>query len=212
MVVTNNCLHIEKDEMGYAMKKIFTLFLLGMLLVVIGCSGPIGIGRTNVADMPEWYKSFGEYKNYSPEERIYGKGFAEELLLNAAMANAENRAIANLATQVGVYSKNSNVLKAISQNTATSNSGAQKKKDNTSLTSREAREYSETVINNISEEILRRPKAEIADTWEVKKEGTTLYRSWTIWSVSIEAIETSLLEKMVEDPDFYNAVKQLYTD
>ncbi len=194
------------------MKKSLAVLLILGVIVIIGCSGPIGIGRTNVADMPEWYKSLREYKHYVPEERIYGKGFAEELLLNSAMSTADARAIADLATQVAVYSTNKDVLKAISQNTTAANSGAQKKKDNTSTVSREAREYSEQVIQNVSKEILKRPTSEIADTWEVKKEGTTLYRSWTIWSVSIESIEQSLLEKMQEDSEFRAAVNQLYAD
>jgi len=194
------------------MKKITAFLVLTIIVFVVACSGPIGLGKTNVSDMPEWYKSLREYKHYLPEERIYGKGFAEELFLNDAMSNADARALADLARQVAVYSNRTEVLKNISQNSKAANSGASKKKDNTSTTSREARSYSETVIKNVAKEILKRPASEIADTWEVKKEGTTLYRSWTIWSVSIESIEQSLLEKIEEDPEFLDAVNQLYTD
>lgn len=189
-----------------------TQYIISLLIlfVFIGCAGKLGLGKTNIADMPNWYKNVREYKYYEPDERIYGKGFAEELFLNDAMNNADAFALSDLTRQVVTYSKRSDVLKNISANTKKTNSGARKKRDNTNTVNREARSYSERIIENMAQEILSRPKQEITDTWENEKEGTTLYRSWTIWSVTIESIEISLLEKMEDNPEFFNAIEQLY--
>ncbi|MBT3936688.1 MAG: hypothetical protein HOK94_05535 [Candidatus Marinimicrobia bacterium] len=188
--------------------KLTTTLLIAVFFV--GCASKIGAGRSNISDMPEWYKNIRAYKYHEPDARIYGKGFAEELFLNQAMNNADNIALSDLSRQVNVYSKRSDVMKNISSNAKQTNSGQKSKKDNKTTTTRQAKSYSEQIIENIAQEILTRPAQEIADTWEVEKEGTTLYRSWTIWSISIESIEKSLLERMEEDPEFFDAVTKLY--
>lgn len=192
------------------MNKIKTILTTIIVLLIVGCAGKIGMSRSNVADMPKWYKNYREYKHYEPDVRIYGKGFAEELFLNQAMSNADNIALSDLTRQVVTYSKRSDVLKNISSNSKNTNSGERRKRDNKTTTQRKAGSYSEQIIENIAKEILARPTQEIADTWETDKEGTTLYRSWTIWSVTIESVEKSLLERMEEDPEFFDAVTELY--
>ena len=96
----------------------------------VGCASKIGAGRSNISDMPEWYKNIRAYKYHEPDVRIYGKGFAEELFLNQAMNNADNIALSDLSRQVNVYSKRSDVMKNVSSNTKQTNSGQRRKKDN----------------------------------------------------------------------------------
>ena len=192
------------------MKSINNIITLIFLLLFINCAGKIGLSRSNISDMPEWYKNYREYKYYDPDSRIYGKGFAEELFLNQAMDNASSKAISNLAQQIGTYCKRTDILESVSNNSKRVNSGERKKRNNKNTSSREASNYSNQLIENISDEVLRRPIEEITDTWEKEKDGVTIYRSWTIWSVSVNSVEQSLLERMNEDPEFYDAIEKLY--
>ena len=196
------------------MRKIQITITMFLVALFVGCAGKLATGRTNVETAPPWFNDYREFKYYDEENRIYGRGVAEdEFILNTAMSNADLGAQGDIAVQIALYIESDAVRKSIAQNTRTgfNTKSSQRKKNQAGASlQKTGTESFENYIAGKVKELLKRPKREISDQWEIEKDGLTVYRAWTLWSVSKKDVEISLLERIQNDIEFNEAYQQLY--
>ena len=196
------------------MKYLNKLMILLLFSFFLGCAGKFAIGKTNVETAPPWFNNYREYKYYDEENRLYGRGVAEdEFYLNTAMSNADLGAQEDIAVQIEKYIQSTDVRNSVSKNTRTGfNTKSSERKKNVAGASlqKTGTETFEKYIKGQVKNILKHQKREISDQWEIEKDGLKVYRAWTLWSVSKEDVKEGLLDKIQNDPDFYEAYEKLY--